>query len=309
MEKVLLFADPGIDDSVAIIYALLHPSIDVIGIVAGYGNVERDQAVQNAAYLISLAGRSEIPLFAGSEYPLTGEVAPYYPEIHGEEGLGPIVPPEGIPAELLPFTELFPLIEKHKEELTIIDIGRSTSLALAFVLQNELMSAVKRFIIMGGAFLVPGNVTPLAEANFFIDPVATQVILTRARPLTIISLNVTSYALVTDDMIEEVTETNYNPFTFLMRPVFDYYASAYQELAPGIKGAPFHDVAAVMASQYNGIFDFIKKDVSISLEGETRGLSIADFRPGAEAGDISIAVTMDYPSFRNSFVDVLKRRL
>ncbi|WP_420482323.1 nucleoside hydrolase, partial [Bacillus pseudomycoides] len=86
MKKVLFLGDPGIDDSLAIMYGLLHPEIEIVGIVTGYGNVTQEQATSNAAYLMQLAGREDIPIINGAKMPLSGEFITYYPEIHGAEG-------------------------------------------------------------------------------------------------------------------------------------------------------------------------------------------------------------------------------
>lgn len=93
-EKVLFLGDPGIDDSLAIMYGLLHPDIDIVGVVTGYGNVTQEKATSNAAYLLQLAGREDIPVINGAKIPLSGDITTYYPEIHGAEGLGPIRPPK-----------------------------------------------------------------------------------------------------------------------------------------------------------------------------------------------------------------------
>ncbi len=96
LEKVLFFGDPGIDDSFAIMYGLLHPEIEIVGIVTGYGNVEHIHAAHNAAYILQLANRQDIPVISGATKPLTEEITTYYPEIHGAEGLGPIHVPGNI---------------------------------------------------------------------------------------------------------------------------------------------------------------------------------------------------------------------
>ncbi|TPE67529.1 nucleoside hydrolase [Halalkalibacterium halodurans] len=309
MEKVLLFCDPGIDDSVAIMYALLHPGLDVVGIVTGYGNVTQEQATANAFYLLSLAGRSDIPVYAGAQFPLTGEIATYYPEIHGENGLGPIRPPIDLEGELLNFTDLFDLIISYPDDITIIDVGRLTSLSIAYILGEETMGRVKQVIVMGGAFFVPGNVSPVAEANFIGDPVAANLIMERARPLTVVPLNVTSYSVVTDEHIRAITDRYYNPFTPFIQPIYHYYATAYSALIPGLEGALFHDVLAVMALVHPEMFQMMKRDVSVSIAPLTRGQSVADFRPFAPEGELKIAVDFHYPTFIQSFIQVLRREL
>ena len=92
-EKVLLFGDIGIDDTVALIYARLNQAIEIVGLVADYGNVSREDAVSNIYYVMKLFDFPRgIPVVLGAEVPLTGEQPTYYPEIHGERGLGPIIP-------------------------------------------------------------------------------------------------------------------------------------------------------------------------------------------------------------------------
>ncbi|MBM7095279.1 nucleoside hydrolase [Bacillus sp. H-16] len=310
MEKVLLFCDPGIDDSVAIMYALLHPDIELVGIVTGYGNVDQEQATNNAAYLLSLAGREDIPIYAGARFPLSGELAVFYPEIHGENGLGPIQPPDEIKGDLLNFTDLFDVIEQYEGELTIVDVGRLTSLAMAFILGGEVMEKVKQVVIMGGSFLNPGNVTPLSEANFYGDPIAANLVMARGERVTLVPLNVTNYAIVTDRMITDVTQEEFNSFTALIEPVYSYYADAYAVLVPEIEGAPFHDVVALMTLVEPDMFDYAEKPVSVSADPATRGQSIADFRPSAEWEEetpvVRVAMDFVYDRFAKNFVQTMK---
>ncbi|HAQ08061.1 MAG TPA: nucleoside hydrolase, partial [Bacillus bacterium] len=195
MKKIILFADPGIDDSIAIIYALLNPKIKVIAIVSSFGNVTKEQATDNIAYLLKLAGKTNIPIIGGANIPSSGEIPQYYPEIHGEEGLGPIRPPEDVTGELTNFSELYNIIKANKD-ITIVDVGRNTSLAALYLLGKEIADEIREFYIMGGAFLVPGNVTPSAEANFHGDPVATQVVVSNLNNINIIPLNVTNRAII-----------------------------------------------------------------------------------------------------------------
>ncbi|UOK58806.1 nucleoside hydrolase [Bacillus sp. OVS6] len=235
MKKILLFADPGIDDSLAIIYALLSPEIELLGIVTSYGNVTKQQATENAAYLLKLAGREDIPVIEGATFPLSGEVSVYYPEIHGEEGLGPIRPPKGLNVVVRDFSYIFDIIKQNKD-ITIVDTGRTTSLSNAFNLKLELMKEIKEIYLMGGAFFVPGNVTPLAEANFYGDPIAVNVVLDYANEVYITPLNVTNRAIVTREIANYIYSIASNPFKELIPSITNYYADAYAKLRPGGEG-------------------------------------------------------------------------
>lgn len=309
--KVLLFGDPGIDDSLAIMYGLLHPNIEIVGIVPGYGNVEQEQAVQNVAYLLSLAQKRDIPIIAGAKGPLSGEFTPYYPEIHGEEGLGPIRPPNTLPtAELLNFNEIFKIIETYENELFIVDVGRSTSLAIAFLLGGKLMNKVKGIYVMGGAFFVPGNVTAEAEANFYGDPIAANLICEHAQNLAIHPLNVTIQAILTSDMVDQIVlHGTQNPYRNLIRPIFDFYYEFYKKSNPGIKGTPLHDVVALCAIVNPSIVQYARRRVNIEMFGILKGVSVADFRANPEKEPPEtldrIALRLDYETFISDFIQVM----
>jgi len=162
----------GIDDAVALIFTYLTEKNDV---VAGYGNVSREFAARNVRYLAGEIEKTDIKIMGGAQRSMTGEVPIYHPEIHGLHGLGPIVPPSDIQTEELEnFLGVVEIIEKYKEDIIIFNAGRLTSLATMFILYGDLMKQVRSYYIMGGAFLYPGNVTPVSEANFYGDPVASQ---------------------------------------------------------------------------------------------------------------------------------------
>jgi purine nucleosidase len=309
MKKVLLFGDPGIDDSLAIMYALLHPHIELVGIVTGYGNVSRDQATKNAAYLLQLANRQDIPIIEGAIRPLSGEVNVYYPEIHGPSGLGPIRPPTNLQVKAYPFETIFSIVDKYDGELTIIDVGRSTSLAITFLLGETTMKKVKAYYLMGGAFLTPGNVTPLAEANVYGDPTATQIVLEQAQNITMIPLNVTSHALITPTTIEYILKQSKATFEFLIRPIFLYYFEAYKTLIPGLKGVPLHDLVTFSALANPSLVEYVYREVEVMDKGRTRGVTIADFRPRyhktPKRKDIRIGLNLHKDAFVQDFITIM----
>ncbi|MGM0855102.1 MAG: nucleoside hydrolase [Bacillota bacterium] len=312
MKKMILFADTGIDDALALIYALQHPDIDLMAVVAGYGNTDRDRSARNASYLLKLAGRTDIPVIAGSTRPLSGENPVFFPEIHGEEGLGPISPP--VPFQRRTnFTRLFQLIKQNPDDITIVNVGRCTSLAIAWYLSPEVMNLVKETYIMGGAFLEPGNVTEVAEANFYGDPQAADFVCQNAPGLTIIPLNVTRDALLTPALVDFIDTRADTPLQQIIKPILDFYYEAYQQLEPGIEGTPQHDLAAVIAAlEIPGMFSYVRKQVKVEDEdGYAEGLSIADFRPGVQEcigmGCARVASSMDIGAFTANMLDILTR--
>src|SRR3954454_15169192 len=61
--------------------------------------------------------------------------------------------------------------------LTIVAIGPLTNIAVALLADPLFATRLDRLVVMGGAFEVPGNVTPTAEFNFFMDPEAAEIVL------------------------------------------------------------------------------------------------------------------------------------
>ena len=66
-------------------------------------------------------------------------------------------------------------IRANPHEVTIAAIGPCTNLAAAIRMAPDIVPLVKRVVYMGGAFFQPGNVTPAAEFNWWIDPEAAQI--------------------------------------------------------------------------------------------------------------------------------------
>ncbi|UOQ92967.1 nucleoside hydrolase [Halobacillus shinanisalinarum] len=312
MKKVILIADTGIDDAIALIYALKNPDVDLLAVVSGYGNIERDKAYRNVEYLLKLADRTDIPVIAGATRPLSGEDPIFFPNIHGAEGLGPIDPP--IPEERYSnrtnFRKLFRLIKDNPGEITIVNVGRCTSLTIAWYLSPEVMGNVKETFVMGGAFLVPGNATEVAEANFFGDATAANFICKNVPNLSVIPLNVTREALLTPNQVDFIASRANTRLEKIIDPILDFYYEVYQEQEPGIEGTPQHDLAALMATlDLPGLFTYKKRKVRVQHEESyANGLSIADFRPGTTdcsgEGCSRIAMEIDQKKFVKQVIKV-----
>jgi purine nucleosidase len=309
-KKVLLFGDVGVDDTVALLYGYFNEQIDIVGVVADYGNISREMTLQNIIYLIRLFNMPDVKVILGAEKPMTGEEPTFYPEVHGVHGLGPIIPSsmqdlEGTLTEN--FYEIVNLINQYKGELTIVNTGRLTSLATMFILYRELMKQVKEIYIMGGAFWVPGNVTAVSEANIYGDPIAAKIVLQYAKNLTIIPLNVTDRAIVTPEMVDYIHAKGK---ASVLKPMLDYYYHFYKKRNPAIKGSPVHDAITLMATIHEEWFTFKMLPVHvITAEGISRGQTIADIRPWIKFEENEkkhrIAFDFNYNEFFSDFMTTM----
>ncbi|MEA1010282.1 MULTISPECIES: nucleoside hydrolase [Bacillus cereus group] len=309
-KKVLIFCDPGIDDTIALLLAFFIDEIEIVGIVADYGNVPKEMAVQNAHFLKQKSKNRDIKIFGGSERPLNGSPPAFFTDVHGKEGLGPIIPNEKLQnGEMENFFEVIPLIEQYKDELVIVSLGRLTSLAILFILCKNLMQQIQSYYVMGGSFLHPGNVTPISEANFYGDPIAANIVLQSASNMYIYPLNVTQYSIVTPDMAEYIEAKGKAP---LVKPLFDhYYYGYYKGTLPHLKGSPFHDTIPILALFDNSMFTYHQSPIVVMTESYAQGATIGEFRslvqpkPFIDLPSHQIAIDFDYNRFFKHFMSLM----
>ncbi len=305
----MIFADPGVDDSFAIMYALLHPEIEVVGIVTEYGNVSQKIALRNTAYLLQLANREDIPIIQGAEKPLTGTKPEFFYDIHGPHGLGPFIPSVHIPKKIFPFKKIYELIHTYKKQLTIINLSRLTSLALTYIQSEGNIHKAGDIYVMGGAFFVPGNLTPVAEANIFGDPQAAKIVASNGNHITFVPLNISNHAIILLDTMKQVAKQNNTPFSQIIYPIMNYYSQKYKSILPGVEGAPLHDVTLFSYLSQPEKYTVVKGQVQITTESNSKGLTYADFRPVPKYIKNypmhQIIVDFDREAFTRDFVKVM----
>jgi len=198
--RIIIDTDPGIDDAVAILLALAAPDeLDVLGIVAVAGNLPLAQTERNARRVCELAGRADIPVYAGCARPLRRPLATAE-HIHGETARDRLLLPEPTMARRPQHGVDF-LIETLRAEaagtITLCVLGPMTNIAMALVKAPEIAERIGELVVMGGACFALGNVTPAAEFNIHVDPEAAAIVLDSGVPITMIPLDVTHRVLTT----------------------------------------------------------------------------------------------------------------
>jgi len=176
--RVILDVDTGIDDSLAILYACASSEIDLEAITCVAGNVPGRQVADNTRALLELAGRGDVPVALGAERPLVKPLQTTE-ETHGPRGIGHARLP--VPTRALEAEDAADLIvsaaRRRPGTLHLVTLGPMTNLALALSREPRLPSLLARWTFMGGAFRVPGNTTPTAEWNLYVDPDAAKACL------------------------------------------------------------------------------------------------------------------------------------
>jgi len=185
MKKVVIDTDCGVDDAVAIMIALAHTELQVLGVTTVNGNVGVKQVTENVLRLLPVLGREDIPVYRGASRPLIAQPHPAS-GVHGRNGLGDVELPDagkriegsGAPDGILG-------LARGNPGLTLIALGPLTNVAIALNLYPELEELLGEIVSMGGA-LGRGNVTPYAEFNYYADPESVQVVLESKVPLTVV---------------------------------------------------------------------------------------------------------------------------
>lgn len=218
-KKVMIDCDVGVDDAFALILAFRSPQLEVKAVTGVNGNVPLDRVFKNIQKILSLIRPQHKPLIAkGADQPLEGK-AIYAHSVHGIDGLGGarIEPRKGEE-----WWEIYPgradellttLARQYPDELTLIATGPLTNLALGLQNDPEGMKKLKEVAIMGGAIRTKGNITPYAEFNIFIDPLAAKMVFESGLPITLVPLDVTHQVFLTSQMVEERVKPINNPFS------------------------------------------------------------------------------------------------
>ncbi|HUZ01744.1 MAG TPA: nucleoside hydrolase [Thermomicrobiaceae bacterium] len=237
---VLLDVDTGIDDAIAIALAVRSPLLDVVGITTVAGNVTVDRTTDNTLRVLSWLGADTIPVARGMAGPLVRPLRDAA-SIHAESGLGLFDPPPS-PAAAGPQTALEFLIRTLRArpgEITLVCTGPLTNLAVALQLEPALPRLVRRLVVMGGAFTVPGNVTLAAEFNIHVDPEAAAAVARSEFDATWIGLDVTHQVPLTREEWSRLEADEHREGRLV------YQACRYSFEVRGAQRFPLHDPLAV----------------------------------------------------------------
>lgn len=276
-QKIIIDTDPGQDDAVAILLALASPELQVLGLTAVAGNVPLPLTLRNARVVCELAGRPDVPVFAGCDAPLEGTLVTAE-NVHGATGLDGVALPEPtMPVQDRHGVDF--IIDTLRAEppgtVTLVPIGPLTNIAAAFRRAPDIVARVQRIVLMGGAYFEVGNVTPAAEFNIYVDPVAAAEVFASGVDLVVVPLDVTHRALTNRAWVE--TMRGQGRVGAVVASWTDFF-ERYDRAKYGHEGAPLHDPCAIAWLIAPDLFSGRRINVEIETEGRwTRGMTVADW--------------------------------
>jgi purine nucleosidase len=278
VRPLILDVDTGVDDALAILLALRSPEYDVQGILTVSGNVDLPHTTANTLTVLDILEAPPIPVVAGAEAPLArpGITAS---EVHDGDGLGGVAgcfPASRRPVQTDAVGFLLEAIRRAPGELTLVATGPLTNVALAIEKDAQTMRRLRSLVVMGGAVRVPGNVGPVSEFNFAVDPEAAAIVLGAGLPLTLVPLDVTERVLLTPERLN-----GGHPAGRVHAFVRQITAStvAFHRSQGDEEGIFLHDPLAVGVALDPSLVRQEPMAVAVETQGAlTAGMTVADLR-------------------------------
>jgi purine nucleosidase len=277
--KIIIDTDPGQDDAVAILLALGSPEeVEVLGITAVAGNVPLPLTAKNARIVCELAGRPDVPVYAGCDAPLMRKLVTAE-HVHGKTGLDGPAMPDPVTALQAEHAVDF-IIETLRQEaagtVTLCPLGPLTNIATAFQRAPDIIEKVQEIVLMGGAYFEVGNITPAAEFNIYVDPEAADIVLKSGARIVMMPLDVTHRALTTAPRVEAFRALGTEPGRMVAE--WTDFFERFDKEKYGSQGAPLHDPCVIAYLIRPELFEGRFINVEVETQSPlTLGMTVADY--------------------------------
>ncbi len=262
--------DTGTDDALAILYAVRHPDLQLLGITCVAGNVSVDQAVLNTCKVLDAARARDIPVAAGAAGPLSERVAPRGGS-HGLDGLGGItLPATSRQRALMPAVEMLnQLIMSSSERVSLITLGPKTNLALLIKRYPEVVARLEQIIFMGGS-----TSEAVPEFNVRQDPEAALEVIESAVPITMYGFDLFGRLAIDQADADRFRNHDHPAIRLTGDLLYRGHSSSGPDDYLGLVG----DAGAIVLLTNPELFVARELPVRINLEGVGRGRTIIDRR-------------------------------
>ncbi|KAF8897781.1 uridine nucleosidase [Infundibulicybe gibba] len=336
----------GHDDAIALLLAIHCNNLQLLGVSTTHGNASSEHTANNAARCLHAFGAPpHVRVYPGAPKPLL-RPAKHDPEIHGPDGLGGV---EGLPHAQSP--DVLARFATHPDgsavkaidgmatsikntwnmgngsKTTVVSTGPMTNIAIFVSVYPDLLDAIEEFVFMGGGVGM-GNRSAVAEYNILCDPHAAQIVLDVPVKKTMIPINVTHTAIVTnaihakllcpdpprgsDDVLPEAS----TPLRHTLSTIISFFAESYKTTFGFNDGPPLHDALTVAYVSRADLFEATRYRVDVELTGvHSTGETVVDvwnYRScdntwGDSGKNCLVSQSLDVEGFFSLFLDcVLK---
>ncbi|MEG0727634.1 MAG: nucleoside hydrolase, partial [Erysipelothrix sp.] len=294
-------------------YLAALEDVEFIGVTCVYGNTDVEQATQNTLGLLDLFGRRDVPVYQGASHASQNN---FYEQqrgskiFHGDNGIGNIPISSSRKCEDMDAASfLVSAAREYGEELVIIASGPLTNLANAINMDPDVMSRVGRLSLMGGALCVPGNVSPVAEANIMQDPESSKTVFQSDMEIIMVGLDVTSRAIFSRNDLDVWKQGSDKAQT--LYAIVDYYFKAHELIYPSWNGAAMHDPLAVIAVLRSELVSTSKFKIDVLTDEKQWGRTVMDIniQNQLKKPNVSVALDLDVQAFKNEVITGINKIL
>ncbi|MEO0358259.1 MAG: nucleoside hydrolase [Pseudomonadota bacterium] len=299
--KLIIDTDPGIDDAMAIGYAVADDRIDLVALTTVFGNVHTPQATRNALRLCDWL-RVDIPVAQGAMAPRALPGFPPSHTVHGAEGFGdlPAANPSRPKIDEPAAEFLVRMAHEHAGELVLCPIGPLTNVAAAIDLDADFTKRLKACVIMGGSLREGGNITDYAEANIYHDPHAADVVFSAGGNIVMVGLDVTHRTLATRGDFQALAQAS-PKFGGRLNDMAQFYIDFYETVGK-FDGCSLHDPAAVIACIDPDLFGFEPHMMRVTCDGDRSGETFASLD---SIPPIQVCTKLDADALKQQFFKTL----
>jgi purine nucleosidase len=276
---VIFDTDPSPDDAVAFLAALASPKeLEVLAVTTVAGNVPIALTSKNALKALELVGRTDIPVFAGAAQPLARALVTAE-HVHGNTGFDGYDLPEprvSVQSKFAPEAIADLVMSREAGTVTLCCVAPLTNIALALAYEPRLAAHLAGIVMMGGSMAEGGNITPAAEFNFYVDPEAAAIVFSSGVPITMIPLDCTHQALLTDERLEALRTAGTSVGTAFYHLL--EFNKRFDRAKYGWPGGPLHDATVTAFLVAPELFEGRFVHVDIECAGShTLGASVVDW--------------------------------
>ena len=287
--KIVIDTDPGIDDTIALT-AAINSGLNIELVTTVFGNVNLEQTTINALRILEFLGK-DIPVAKGVPRALFFDPGIDGSHVHGADGLGgyPMSYPKTKVVDQVAVEAIKDLIEKSKENITLVALGALTNIALFIKIYPHLLDKIEEIVVMGGS-LGAGNVNSAAEFNTFKDPHAAKIVFDSSVKVTVFGLDVTRFCLVSSQKLEE--NKNKSKISSMAREILKGYIEENNELM-------MHDSAPIAYLVHPEIFDIEDKYIDVSTDERAPGALVSGFwtKEKDKKPNVRFAINVDSKKF------------
>ena len=304
--KVILDVDGSIDDAMALAWALFDPRLEVVAVTAVGGAVAADQATSNLETILAVLDPPKWPRVGAAVEP---EVPPQmdWRWLYGSSGLGSADFPPYRRANLQQSPRvLVDEVRAAAETVTVICLGPLTNLARAYAIEPKLAEMIDQIVISGGALGAPGNATPIAEFNFYYDPISVHRVLKERATMTIVPLDVVRKVEFRFDMLDHLPD-DASRAGYLVRQTLPYMFRSYRQKL-GQEGIYLQDAVALSLVLHPELFTIEPGRLDVETVGSIcQGALVNDRRTPPEwRQSAHIATDVDSAAVKDAVLRGLK---